>query len=280
MSHATISSMKITCPNQAHPLPQMLATGILSLICLNGHALMMTSLKHFACPIILLQGKHSWTVHSASRIKHDIRSEPFHVTLIYEIKAVCLSVLPGQQQLLCLARVLLRRPRIVCLDECTASVDPRTAELMQELIAKELSSATIIQVCRMPQACSVCLSLLCTLLRLARHMLGSWHAGNMQACGVARPKPLLTLVGTERSDWKLLSQLLLQKFLHTFWRVVAGACLRLRKCLHPQIAHRLESVMGCDQVAVMDMGRVVECGPPTRLLGDASSHFSALHSKA
>ena len=47
-----------------------------------------------------------------------------------------------------------------------------------------------------------------------------------------------------------------------------------------QIAHRLESVMGCDQVAVMDKGRVVECGPPARLLGDANSHFSALHSKA
>ncbi len=58
-----------------------------------------------------------------------------------------MCVLTGQQQLLCLARVLLRRPRIVCLDECTASVDPRTAELMQELIAKELSSATVIQVC-------------------------------------------------------------------------------------------------------------------------------------
>ena len=56
-------------------------------------------------------------------------------------------MLTGQQQLLCLARVLLRRPRIVCLDECTASVDPRTAQLMQELVAKELSSASIIQVC-------------------------------------------------------------------------------------------------------------------------------------
>ena len=67
----------------------------------------------------------------------------------------CVGVLTGQQQLLCLARVLLRRPRIVCLDECTASVDPRTAELMQELIAKELSSATIIQVCHMPQACTM-----------------------------------------------------------------------------------------------------------------------------
>ena len=47
-----------------------------------------------------------------------------------------------------------------------------------------------------------------------------------------------------------------------------------------QIAHRLESVMGCDQVAVMDIGRVMECGPPAHLLGDEKSHFSALHAKA
>ncbi len=50
--------------------------------------------------------------------------------------------------------------------------------------------------------------------------------------------------------------------------------------LHMQIAHRLESVMGCDQVAVMDRGRVVECGPPARLLRDSGSYFSALHAKA
>lgn len=46
-----------------------------------------------------------------------------------------------------------------------------------------------------------------------------------------------------------------------------------------QIAHRLESVMGCDEVAVMDGGRVVECGPPARLLEDSHSRFSALHAK-
>ena len=47
-----------------------------------------------------------------------------------------------------------------------------------------------------------------------------------------------------------------------------------------QIAHRLESVMGCDSVAVMHGGRVIECGPPARLLRDSTSHFSALHAKA
>ena len=47
-----------------------------------------------------------------------------------------------------------------------------------------------------------------------------------------------------------------------------------------QIAHRLESVMGCDSVAVMHGGRVIECGPPARLLRDSESHFSVLHASA
>lgn len=63
-------------------------------------------------------------------------------------------------------------------------------------------------------------------------------------------------------------------------KVLQSACLRSSGSVRMQIAHRLESVMGCDQVAVMDRGRVVECGPPERLLGDASSRFSALHAKA
>lgn len=59
----------------------------------------------------------------------------------------CLLARPaGQQQLVCLARAILRRPSIVCLDECTASVDPATAALMQDLLRAELPHATVLQV--------------------------------------------------------------------------------------------------------------------------------------
>ncbi|GAB0137433.1 hypothetical protein EsDP_00005697 [Epichloe bromicola] len=43
------------------------------------------------------------------------------------------------------------------------------------------------------------------------------------------------------------------------------------------IAHRLESLVSLDNVIVMEFGRVIETGPPKRLLSDPSSSFSTLY---
>lgn len=43
------------------------------------------------------------------------------------------------------------------------------------------------------------------------------------------------------------------------------------------IAHRLESLVTLDNVIVMESGRVIETGPPNRLLSDPSSSFSTLY---
>lgn len=126
-----------------------------------------------------------WTVLKQVHLADTVASWGVGLDFVVSEKGDNLSV--GQRQLICIARALLKRSKVVVLDEATANVDTATDHLIQETIKATFVTQTVLI-----------------------------------------------------------------------------------------IAHRINTIMHCDKIAVVDAGQVAEFGAPRDLLGRPSSMFAQL----
>lgn len=86
-----------------------------------------------------------WSCLNAANLRPLVESMPERLnTRLSPISAASLSM--GERQLICLVRAMLKKSKIVVIDEATANIDPETEKLIHHVIDEYFAESTVLTI--------------------------------------------------------------------------------------------------------------------------------------